>query len=580
MKRLVAMALGVATLASFGAVTGKVTEKLGTEWKATSFEGWVTKENALITPESTHLATQYCLRTTQQALDGTAYEKLAKPLLKELNDAFNVRREMNETETGLRTLTLLVSAIDDIVLAKDKTSPKEFEKACDTKVGEFLKANEGPLTVIYQGRLKPEPAPDLPDALKKKLAALAARGVRVAPLTFEGLKEQICKLEGYYSTSWDPRLWKLFSITRSMANVLPSHARDAEFTKALAPYAKLRELVGALDRYSAVAGKPNGLSAGMTETEAKLAKASTPVRMTGVALGTNATALMALYTTAWREKLQDLVLQTDYPEKPFALLTAQQVIEATLDTAVDIQKLEPRTMRYPSQTEVGMDYAWKFIMQYHIGDKSGKAYAHFGDVTKAYGDTAALAWLAINAETNIRQNEKLGGIVAESAPADGKATLNVYALDAAYQGMEFEIDMALRAYRNVPEANDLLKESCLPEVQRFVIAARKASKDKNYKVVQLAATETALFAKSKFKKAFEFKPVLADIGGEVKNDKEGIDGQKDFNLHLATGNWREVPAKVDGKDYLVGTPSAFVLHLPKTTSTRDWQEMVEKYDVK
>lgn len=574
MNRILALALCCATAGSFGAVTGKVSEKLGTEWKVSGFQRWVALENALLTPEATNLALQYCLRTTQEALDAPAYDEVAAPLVAEMKTAFE--KGGNSTEAGLQSLAGLLEKISAIELPKDQSWAQNYEKACAETVKPYLESNARSLYTIYEGRMAPKISKDLPAETARKLAELAKRGVRVAPLRFDGLQEQICKLEGYYSTSLNPKLWKLFSITRAMSNVLPSQEREAEFVKALADHKDLTDLVGTLNRYSAVAGKPNGPSIGMTAEELRMTKAATPVRMTGVALGTSATALMAFYTTAWREKLQDLVLQAQYPEKPFELISARQILRATELTQREIGALKEGE-REAAQTEVGMSLVWNNIFDFHVVHVK-PADRVYGALTASYKDTAALAWLALNAETNIRQNEKIGGIERTSVPSDSKTTLNLYADEASYQLLLNQIEAAKSAYSNLEASEKHLASSCLPEITAFAEAAVKASKDKDKTVVKLDPKSTALFGKVKHKHAFEFKPVIADIGSELKGDEPGVDGQKDFNLHLATGAWRTVPVTVDGKEYLAGTPSAFVLHLPKTTSTAEWQKMVWEKD--
>ncbi len=203
-----------------------------------------------------------------------------------------------------------------------------------------------------------------------------------------------------------------------------------------------------------------------------------------------------------------------------------------------------------------------------------------------------MAWLALNAETNIRQNEKIAGLERTSLPSDQRVTQNVFADSSAYGAMVREIDAALSAYRHIDQDGSLVENTCVMPVRKFAEAAHAASKAKDNSVVQLEKAETAVFGKVEFKKAFEFKPVIADIGSEVLDDPEGFQGetqfeefkgQKNFKLHLATGYFRQVPITIGigtrKKLYLIGTPSAFVIHFAGTTSTAEWQQgLVERYD--
>lgn len=581
--------LTVASL-SWGAVSGNPMEKLGTEWKQTSFSNWVSRDNALITPEASNLALQYCLRTTQEELDGTAYDRVAVPMVRDMQAAFkgNLR---TSTEKGLAELTKLLVAIQGIKVKGEYPNPYDYIPACEKVVKDNL-GKVKDLWALYEGRMNPKDAKNLPAEIQERLAKLRERGVRVSPLKPDSLVEQICKLEGYYSTSNDSRLWRLFSTTRAMANVLRHEENNAEFETVLKANPKIARNIGLLDRYSAVAGRPNGASAGMTDAEAALARTATPVRLTGPALGSNSTALMAFFTTAWREKLQDHVIQPDYPRKPFQLISADQVLKASKLTSDEIPTRGADSWPV-SQTEQGMSVVWGNILAWHTrlgGDRVNPVY---GNVTQAYKNTAALAWIALNAETNIRQNEKIAGLERTSVPQDEPTTRNVFGDEAAYRGLLKEIAAARVAYRVIDTDGKLVAKTCLSPVEQFVNAAAEASKGKDGRVIQLDSRDTAVFGKVSMKKAFEFKPVIADIGTELKGDNEGFrssdaalkefDGQTDFNLHLATGYWREVPVKVyDGgrspREFIAGTPSAFVVHFKKTTSTADWQKVVYTHD--
>jgi hypothetical protein len=162
-------------------------------------------------------------------------------------------------------------------------------------------------------------------------------------------------------------------------------------------------------------------------------------------------------------------------------------------------------------------------------------------------------------------------------PSDKPATTYVLADEASYSGILNQINAALSAYGIVDPSQKALANSCVPKVHEFAKRAVAASKGKYGKVVQLNANDTKVFTQHQYKSAFEFSPVIADIGTEVVDDV-GIRGQKTFKLHLATGNWRETKVTIDKKEYLLGTPSSFVLHFAQTTSTSDWKKVVKNYD--
>lgn len=550
----------ITTFSVFAQVKGELVEKFGTQYNVSSFKEWAEKENALFTPESTNLATQHCFRTSQEQLDGIAYDRIALPLVSDMKKNFFERPTVKLTAVGggLAKLANLLQTIKDLnVLHK---SPDEYVTACSETTKKFLDSNPM-IEVLYEGRFKPEQAPNISKDLKAKLDKLTKNGAKVVPLNKDGLIEQICKLEGYYSTSYDQRLWKFFSITRAMLNVLPTHKNNAEFESLTLPVASN---IRKLDQYSSVAGKSNGLSIGMNEKERKYTQAVMPVRLTGVALGSNASAMMSFFTTAWREKLQDAIISQDYPNKPFELLDAKLILNAVNKTHEEVSEMYRTAVREPSQTELGMSMVSRSLATRPLLDRK-------------YLEAANLSWLALNAETNIRQNEKLGGVSTTSMPQDKPATTYVLADEAAYSGILAQINAALSAYGVVDPSQKALVNSCVPKVYEFTKRAKDASKGKYGKVVQLNVNDTKVFTQHQYKKAFEFSPVIADIGTEVVDDV-GIKGQKTFKLHLATGNWRETKVTLDNKEYLLGTPSSFVLHLAQTTSTFDWKKMVNNYD--
>ena len=552
---------GLATCLSTAAVNGKVKESFGQSWEKSSFKEWVRKDNALLTPESLNLAAQYCLRNTQEQLDSNAYDKVAVPLVKALRKAY--QNPKDRVGTGLLNLSQILEKIETLNTVKEFARPDVYEKDCKTLVDKELEQRATNLFVLFEGRMDPKPSANLPQELKEKLELLKSRGVKVAPLTKEALVSQVCQLEGYYSTSYNPKLWKLFSMTRLMANVLPSEQNESAFVKSLAMHPNITTLVGQLDRYSAVAGRSNGLSVGMTTREKELASKLNPVRLTGSALGSSSTALMSFFTTAWREQLQELVLQPDYPSKPFELISAKQVLDATKFTAVELE--QQIGQRQFSQTEQGMNVVWQSL----------QLTREYEEVTQDYLQTANLAWLALNAETNIRQNEKIAGVTATAVPEKEPVTQLIFASAVRYDRIQRELDAALNNYLVVGQ---LPKDNCAVELRELAVTAHKESQGKEG-VIKLSQKATEFFGQAKNSEAFKFSPVIAEIGSEVLGDDPGIDGQTDFRLHLATGGWREVPTEIQGKTYLLGTPSAFVLHEDKTIATREWQEkLVMSYD--
>ncbi len=343
----------------------------------------------------------------------------------------------------------------------------------------------------------------------------------------------------------------------------------------LRPHETVVKLIGELDTYSAVAGRSNGRSIGMTKDEAELSEKLNPVRLTGPALGSNTTSLMSFFTTAWREKLKDIVLQEAYPAKPFQLIKAEKILGAVNNTKAEHDTYDGQ--KKFSQTEFGMLAVWDSL----VGPE-GAPKQPYGENTENYRKTAGLAWLAINAETNIRQNEKMAGVGAGIAPQPQPATHKVYVVKEPLTNTLTEIDLALSGYQIVDPNLEVALTTCAGDMRKLIVAAIDASKDKENLVVEVDPSVTAFLAHPHNRLTYEFKPLIADIGSELLKDPEGLNGQRDFNLHLATGHWREVPVKIGEGDtaveYLAGTPSAFVLHLKGTTSPADWQPMVIEHD--
>ena len=69
----------------------------------------------------------------------------------------------------------------------------------------------------------------------------------------------------------------------------------------------------------------------------------------------------------------------------------------------------------------------------------------------------------------------------------------------------------------------------------------------------------------------EPETVIAHLGLEV-NDSAGKSPAGIVQLHIATGFGRKVPAEVDGKDYLLYTPTGIVLHSKDQLSTSEWYD--------
>jgi hypothetical protein len=242
-------------------------------------------------------------------------------------------------------------------------------------------------------------------------------------------------------------------------------------------------------------------------------------------------------------------MQQNYPDEPFRLISAEQVLGA---------------LNYPrgaqpsrSQTELGMDV---------VAESLASSQAPDDGIPGLYRRTAALAWLALNAETNIRQNEKIAGLERVSAP-EGPTTSLVLGPAPAYSRIEAEIEAALEADRAVGAAAADLPP-CVGALKRMSRSAAEALEGRLEEVVRLAASDTEALGE------IHFSPVIAEIGMELKDGQDGT-----FRLHLATGRGRSVPARIGGRDYTLWTPSAMVLHLADTFATRDWQwGGVDKYD--
>lgn len=556
------LALCVSVLAAsalcLGNVSGSKTETWGTQWPASDFKHWVTKRDALVTPEISHLAVQACLRQSQEQLDVYAYD-VAKRLLGEMWRGYRraeARPETRAYDIGLDTLTRLMMDIDAIAAGNARDYRSQCEALVNNRFADGTARAE--LSPLFQGRMAPRLSPDLPPAIRAQLEKLAARGIRVAPLRWEDLRDQICTLEGYYSTSRRPELWKLFSLTRVMANVLPDPGENALFEKAALRAAQVPPLVRQLNEYSSVAGKYNGGSIGMTREELRDA----PVRLTGPALGSRATSLMAFFTTAWRERLQRHVIDQNYPVEPFRLISADNALEYA-------NQLETETRATPSQTELGMLSVWERVLPFFREGSRPEARGEYGTETAKFKKTASLAWLALNAETNIRQNEKIGGIEATSAPANGPTTA-VYGTASAFERIAAELDAAVRAYRNIDPASHHTP-SCVAQLRAYHVAAARAVGNEP-RLAHVAKHEADVLLWTKF------EPVIADIGMEV-NDTEGTQPEGKFRLHLAIGYGHEVPATVKGESHTLWTPSAMVLHLNKIVSTAEWQSSgVAHYD--
>src|SRR5437764_1318157 len=88
--------LSVACLA-FGKVSGNRVEVYGTQWPISAFNRWVAENDSLLTPETSNLAVQACLRSSQEALDAHAYA-LANQLVTTL--AFHYSNPRSHIRSG------------------------------------------------------------------------------------------------------------------------------------------------------------------------------------------------------------------------------------------------------------------------------------------------------------------------------------------------------------------------------------------------------------------------------------------------------------------------------------------------
>jgi hypothetical protein len=333
-----------------------------------------------------------------------------------------------------------------------------------------------------------------------------------------------------------------------MGNVLPLEKDDEKFVRTVVAAPEVVKIINQIDIYSSVAGKYNGPSIGMSKEEAKAA----PARLTGPALGSKATALMAFFTTGWREQLQKLTMERPYPAEPFELLSAEEVLRSVKATHDD------RTIgAQKSQTERGMDLLWTQIAPFYANADQGDAY---GDVTEDYRKAYALGWLALNAETNIRQNEKLPGVTATAAPRPIMPF--IFGNPSAYAEIAKELVLARRAYKAIGSDKG---SRCLERAELFTAAAAKLKDGEVGKVDKKALA---------FIDGVKIVPVLADIGMEVKDKEDGI-----FRLHLGLGYGHTLEATIGDETYQLWTPSAMVLHLDEIQTTADWQDgLVDEYD--
>lgn len=543
--RIVSLSLAFTSAISLADVVGKKVEVLGNQWAQTSYSSWLKSDGALITPESTNLAIQGCFRKAQEETDPAAYA-LTKALVKEMDATY--KDAQGKYDRALASVTELLKRIDAI----KELSQSEFISACKTVVKGALgdKALMENLAVAFEGRLNPdfEALPDLPKQVQDVIIKLAKKGLKPAPLKVDGMPDHFCELEGYYSTSLDESLWKFFALTRVMGSVLPSTAGHADFMTAAQKSDKVVDLVSKLNRYSSVAGKYNGPTLGMGANELE----ATGPRLTGVALGSNTTSFMAYFTTAWREKIQMLVLDQDqYPEKPFRLLSANDFLTAL--KAELVEKLPKGN--FFSQTHLGMASAASSLEH----DRNA-----YGDSTTLYRRAAVLAWLALNAETNIRVNEKITGISLAAAPQPNyKASL--YGSKADYTLLADSIKAAVRAYAEVDKKGELTPW-CVKNVAAFTEAAQKLLKEDTDTVVPLQSEQTGLLDHG-----IELNPVIAHLGLEI-DDQVGNAPAGSIQLHIATGRGRKVPGVVDGKSYSLFTPSAIVLHSEKQMTTAGWYD--------
>ena len=185
----------------------------------------------------------------------------------------------------------------------------------------------------------------------------------------------------------------------------------------------------------------------------------------------------------------------------------------------------------------------------------------YGESSRLYAQTSALAWLAMNAEANIRQNEKITGY-ERGMSTSPQITTAVYGTEARFTALVAEIDSALATYRNVDPAGTRTP-ACVGMLRGLNAAAAHAL-GAEPALARLSSSDVEGL------RLVTIEPIIADIGLEV-NDTIGDQPGGVFRLHLATGAGRAVPITVEGNAYTAWAPSAMVLHLDKTVTTSEWQ---------
>lgn len=542
---------------SFANVNGNKSEVFGTQWKQRSYEHWIMDPDAVITPEFSNLATQSCLRQSQEQLDFLAYKKTHE-LVQEMRKSFTRDSAVGITkpyDTGLSALTDILASIDKI----NAENAGEYRQKCESTVTKVLSKPQvqSELTPLYYGRFNPEISKNLPPEIKAKLEKMSEKGLQLAPLTWQTLIQQVCTLEGYYSTTTRPELWKFFSITRALGNILPAEKDDHLFIQSVSRSNKIVELITSLNHYSAVAGKMNGPTIGMSLEEKKAAG----VRLTGAALGSKATSIMAFFTTGWREEIQRFVIEQDYPEKPFMLTQANTILSSMKNAAEEV-----KGKTTPSQTELGMSLLWDSFLAPAVTYEREE----YGRETQNIKATFSMAWLALNAETNIRQNEKITGYGKTSVETGGDVTAPIYGTRTQYLKIVSEISAAKAAYRAIA-----LGDESLPYCVNALLEMNQKGVDNLGEIPTFARFSAESL---NFLREMEFKPVIADIGMEI-NDERGDRPEGIFRLHLATGFGHAVEANIQGRVSVLWIPSSMVLHLPSIETTDSWRNAsVTKYD--
>jgi len=550
MKKLIwPLVVGVAALfagiTASAAVTGARTEVFGTQTPAVDFTSWLGHSEALLTPESIQLATQACLRKTQQSTDEKAYplaHQITLSLGNHFGDTSNQAR--SSFATALSKLATLLKMVDDLGTNREASTPDGYRKVCRNQLQSFFTRERSGLAILYQGRMQPKPDPKL-----------ARRGLEVMPLTWEGLTSQTCDLEGYYTDPRHPELWRFFSLTRLMQNILPSESQDEAFQREFANTPELVESLTRLNRYAGVAGKINGPAIGMTSGVGS----GIGLRLTGPAAGSRATSLLATYTTAWREQLQWLTLNQNYPENPFALISSGQILQSlsALDPTIKTNQIQRL-----SSTEIGM-WLWREMLA-ASSDSAGTPRptpSDYGPQSQSYRATAALAWLALNAESNLRANEKLPGVRYGS---EQESTNLVFGNPTAYELIREELDTARTQFALV-DFEVQSSQSCLRDL---TVLTEQAKKIPVREVGTVASELTAGLS------SLAINPVYADIGLEVEDGDAGT-----FRLALATGYGHITLIPLNGKTYELWSPSAMVAHRPTLVNSRDWKRnQVTKYD--